>query len=92
MKEVLRGTRNAIILIFILGLGAFVVMTFGPYLTVLATEPQQPQIYTMQFGVTVSKFLIINDRLHLLVPLPVTGESSRVINISKIAKKGRKGK
>ena len=53
-----------------------------------------PQIYTMQFGVTVNKFIVLGDppRLHLVVPLPVTGESGRVIEIDKIAKKGRRGK
>ncbi len=50
-----------------------------------------PKIYTMQFGVTVNKFVVLGDRLHLLVPLPITGESSQVIEIDKIAKKGRRG-
>jgi len=51
-----------------------------------------PNIYEMQFGVTVNKFLVLNNRLHLLVPLPVTGKSGKVIEIDKVAKKGRRGK
>lgn len=63
-------------------------------------RPTNPTIYKLQFGVTVNKFMVINNRLHLLVPLPVTGESGRVrekgggavIEIDKLSKKARKGK
>ena len=51
----------------------------------------KPQIYEMRFGVTVNKFLVLNNRLHLIVPLPVTGESGKVIEIDKVSKK-RRGK
>ncbi len=51
-----------------------------------------PAIYTMQFGVTVNKFMVIDNRLHLIVPLPVTGQSGKVIEIDKVSKKGRRGK
>ena len=51
-----------------------------------------PKIYRLQFGVTVNKFMVIGNRLHLIVPLPVTGESGKVIEIDKISKKARRGK
>ncbi len=51
-----------------------------------------PKIYVIRFGVTVNKFVVLNDRLHLLVPLPITGESAQVIEIDKIARKERNGK
>jgi hypothetical protein len=51
-----------------------------------------PKIYVIRFGVTVNKFLVLDDRLHLLVPLPITGESSQVIEIDKIARMERDGK
>ena len=54
--------------------------------------PSDPTIYTLQFGVTVNKFLVIDNRLHLLVPLPVTGESGQVIEIDKMSKTARRGK
>ncbi len=71
-----------------------------PVLTPLATAAE-PRIYVMKFGVTINKFLVINDRLHLVVPLPVTGESGKVaeigrsgtvIEIDKVSKEKRKGK
>ncbi len=50
-----------------------------------------PNIYEMRFGVTINKFLVLNNRLHLIVPLPVTGESGKVIEVDKVSKK-RRGK
>ncbi len=64
-----------------------------PVLAPPAAEPQtNPRIYVMKFGVTINKFLVLNDRLHLVVPLPVTGESGTVIEIDKVSKEKRKGK
>ena len=51
-----------------------------------------PQIYVMKFGVTITKFMVLNNRLHLVVPLPVTGESGQVIEVDQMAKKARKGR
>ncbi len=48
-----------------------------------------PQVYVMQFGPTINKFIVLGNRLHLIVPLPVTGESGRIIEIDKISKKER---
>lgn len=55
-------------------------------------ESTCPQIYKMKFGATINKFLVLNDRLHLLVPLPITGQSGKIIEIDQIQKKGRKGR
>ena len=63
-------------------------------------RPSDPTIYKLQFGVTVNKFMVIGNRLHLLVPLPVTGDSGQVgekdsgqiIEIDKLSKKARRGK
>lgn len=54
----------------------------------LIRQPR-PQVYTMRFGVTITKFMVLGDRLHLIVPLPVTGESGRIIEIDKLSRKGR---
>jgi len=54
-----------------------------------STPQPKPQIYKMQFGATVNKFIVLGGRLHLVVPLPVTGESGRIIEIDKVSKKGR---
>lgn len=55
-----------------------------------ATQPK-PQVYIMQFGATINKFIVLGNRLHLIVPLPVTGESGRIIEIDKVSKQ-RRGK
>jgi len=58
----------------------------------IASVATEPRIYRLQFGATVNKFMVIDNRLHLIVPLPVTGESGKVIEIDKVSKKARKGK
>jgi len=55
----------------------------------LLIKQPKPQIYKMQFGATVNKFIVLGGRLHLVVPLPVTGESGKIIEIDKVSKKGR---
>jgi len=55
----------------------------------LLSKQPKPQIYKMQFGATVNKFIVLGGRLHLVVPLSVTGESGRIIEIDKVARKGR---
>jgi len=56
-----------------------------------SASQSKPQVYVMQFGATINKFIVLGNRLHLVVPLSVTGESGRIIEIDKISKQ-RRGK
>ena len=49
-----------------------------------------PQITSIQFNTEVVKFLVLNDRLHLLMPLPITGSSANIVDIRSVMKKMRK--
>ena len=79
---------------FLVGIvGGSVVWSLNQWAVNLIKKPASaPTIYTLQFGVTVNKFMVINNRLHLLVPLPVTGESGKIVEIDKVSKQGREGK
>ncbi len=54
----------------------------------------EPKIHVMQCGVNILKLMLLDDeescRLHLLTPLPITGESGKIIDITKIQKKIRR--
>ncbi len=56
-----------------------------------------PPIHKMKFGVEILKFLVweepeVEPRLHMLVPLNITGMSGKIIELREIQKKARKGK
>ena len=53
-------------------------------------ECTDPQITSIQFNAEVVKFLVLNDRLHLLMPLPITGLSATIVDIRAAMKKVRK--
>ena len=57
----------------------------------LKAECAEPQITSIQFNAEVVKFLVLNDRLHLLMPLPITGSSATiVVDVRAVMKKIRK--
>ncbi|KKK89469.1 hypothetical protein LCGC14_2732820, partial [marine sediment metagenome] len=42
---------------------------------IFMNECSEPQITSIQFNAEVVKFLVLDNRLHLLMPLPITGSS-----------------
>ena len=40
---------------------------------ILKAECTEPQITSIQFNAEIVKFLVLDNRLHLLMPLPITG-------------------
>ena len=50
----------------------------------------EPQITSIQFNAEVLKFLMLDDRLNLLMPLPITGLSATIVDIRATMKKMRK--
>lgn len=81
----------------VIGALAFIVGTFHTIMAqasrpteVPCVQQSDPKVYTMQFGVRVNKFLVVNDRLHLIIPMPVTGESGAIIEIEGTARKAKK--
>ena len=57
---------------------------------ILKAECTDPQITSIQFNAEIVKFLVLNDRLHLLMPLPITGLSATIVDIRAAMKKVRK--
>ena len=49
-----------------------------------------PKITSIKFNTEIVKFLVLNDRLHLLMPLPITGSSTTIVDIKDVMKKMRK--
>ena len=56
---------------------------------ILQAPCREPQITSIQFGAEIVKFLVLNDRLHLLMPLPITGSSANIVDIRASMKKLR---
>ena len=81
--------------IFLAGASAivhgFYTNQFAWYSTLPAVEAQysEPQITSIQFNAEVVKFLVLDNRLHLLMPLPITGSSSTIVDIRATMKKVR---
>ena len=48
------------------------------------------KITSIKFNSEIVKFLVLNDRLHLLMPLPITGSSTTIVDIRAAMKKVRK--
>lgn len=88
-KSLMWGVITAGILILLAG---FLYFDFEDKIAGAQVECKQPQIYTMQFGVEINRFLVLDDRLHLVVPLPITGDSGKVLEVEKVYKKAKKGK
>ena len=57
---------------------------------ILKTECSEPQITSIQFNAEIVKFLVLDNRLHLLMPLPITGSSATIVDIREVMKKVRK--
>ena len=52
-------------------------------------ECTEPKITSIQFKTEVLKFLMLDDRLNLLMPLPITGRSATIVDIRATMKKMR---
>ena len=57
---------------------------------ILKAECIEPQITSIQFNAEIIKFLVLDNRLHLLMPLPITGLSATIVDIRATMKKVRK--
>jgi len=57
---------------------------------VVEAQCSEPQITNIQFNAEVVKFLVLDNRLHLLMPLPITGSSATIVDIRAAMKKIRK--
>ena len=57
---------------------------------ILKAKYTEPQITSIQFDAEIVKFLVLNNRLHLLMPLPITGLSATIVDIRAAMKKVRK--
>ena len=57
---------------------------------VAQVECTEPQITNIQFNAEIVKFLVLDNRLHLLMPLPITGSSATIVDIKDVMKKVRK--
>ena len=57
---------------------------------ILQAECTEPKITSIQFNTEVLKFLMLDDRLNLLMPLPITGLSATIVDIRSTMKKMRK--
>ena len=57
---------------------------------VLKAECTEPKITSIQFNTEVLKFLMLDDRLNLLMPLPITGLSATIVDIRATMKKMRR--
>ena len=57
---------------------------------IFKAECTEPQITSIQFNTEVLKFLMLDDRLNLLMPLPITGLSATIVDIRATMKQMRK--
>ncbi len=56
---------------------------------VVEARCSEPQITSIQFNAEIVKFLVLDNRLHLLMPLPITGSSASIVDIRATMKKVR---
>ena len=62
------------------------------------SDPQTcPPIHKMKFGAEILKFLVwdepgVEPRLHMLMPMPITGMTGKITDLREIQKKVRRGK
>ncbi|KKL57031.1 hypothetical protein LCGC14_2239490 [marine sediment metagenome] len=59
--------------------------------SIISTCYEPPyHITSIQFNAEIVKFLVLDNRLHLLMPLPITGLSATIVDIKDIMKRVRK--
>ena len=101
--NIMKNTISAGLITGVLSLAGIGILAHGLYTgrltnalasaskTIVAqVECTEPQLTSIQFNAEIVKFLVFNDRLHLLMPLPITGSSATIVDIRAAMKKVRK--